>query len=115
MSDPILENEAEERLEESFDTSDKEQVNKARKKAARKRADYLKYVQASMQFPEGRAWFYHYLVLTKVFQTAFTDDPYRTAFNLGQQNIGLMLLDDIQTAAPKEYVLMINENKRNRE
>lgn len=115
MSDPVLENQYSEQAEEAYDTSDKESVNKARKKYARKRADRLKYVQASMQFPEGRAWFYDYLVFAKVFQTAFSEDPYKTAFNLGQQNIGLMLLDDIQTAAPKEYVLMINENKRNRE
>ena len=115
MSDPVLTNQAEEALEEAYDTSDKEQVNKARKKAARKRADRLKYVQASMQFPEGRAWFYDYLIFTKVFDSIFNNDPYRTAFDLGQRNIGLVLLGDIQTAAPKEYVIMVQENKRSRE
>lgn len=115
MVDKVLENQFAEENEEAFDTSDKEQVNKARKKYARKRADRLKYVQASMQFPEGRAWFYDYLIFTKVFDAIFTEDPYKTAFLLGARNIGLMLLDDIQTAAPKEYISMINENKRNRE
>ena len=111
MADPVLENQFSEQAEEAFDTSDKEQVNKARKKYARKRADRLKVVQAMMQHPEGRGWFYDILTFCKVFQTPFKDDPYRTAFSCGEQNIGLRIMEDIQIAAPKQYLDMINENK----
>ena len=113
MADPVLENQFSEQVEEAYDTSDKEQVNKARKKYARKRADRLKFIQAAMQHPEGRGWFYDILTFCKVFQTPFKDDPHRTAFSCGEQNVGLRIMEDIQIAAPKEYLNMITENKGN--
>lgn len=111
MSDPILQNQAQELAEEPFDTSDKEQVNKARKKAARKRADRLKFIEAAMTHEEGRGWFFDILNFCKVFRTPFNDDPYRTAFSCGELNIGLRILEDIQIAAPKQYLSMLEENK----
>lgn len=112
MSDPVYTNQAEEEQVETFDTSDKEQVNKARKKSARTRADRLEFVKASMSFEQGRAWFYDQLVRTHVFQTPFiAGDPHNTSFRCGEHNVGLMILDDIQTAAPTDYIKMINENK----
>ena len=113
MSDPVLTNQAEEGLAETYDTSDKEQVNKARKKAARKRADRLKFIQAAMSHEEGRGWFFDILNFCKVFRTPFSEDPYKTAFGCGELNIGLRILEDIQIAAPKEYIAMIEENKGN--
>ncbi len=97
--------------DEPYDTSDPEQVNKAKKRASRKREDRLKFVAAAMQHPEGRAWFYDQLVFCKVFSTPYTENPYDTAFRCGQANIGLRILADIQDAASKEYLLMIEENK----
>ena len=97
--------------EESYDTSEPQEVNKAKKRAGRTRADRLKFIEAAMSMPQGRAWFYDLLVRCKVFSTPFTEDPYRTAFNCGASNVGLMCLDDIQTAAPQEYTVMISENK----
>lgn len=97
--------------EESYDTSEPLEVNKAKKKASRTRADRLKFVEAAMSMEQGRAWFYDVLVRCKVFNTPFQEDPYRTAFNCGMLNIGLMLLDDIQTSSPNQYSTMISENK----
>ncbi len=111
MVDPVRVNEAEERLEESYDTSNPEQVNKARKKSARTRADRLEFVAAAMKHPQGRGWFYDILVHCRVVATPFSEDPYKTAFNCGMQNTGLRILDDIQTAAPDDYILMVKENK----
>lgn len=102
---------AEEVIEQTVDTSDPIEVNKARKKESRTRADRLHFVQAAMTTEQGRAWFYDLLLFTKVIKTPFDEDPYRTAFNCGQQNIGLRVLSDIQTAAPDEYLVMISENK----
>lgn len=111
MSDPIKENEATENLEQTYDTSSPDQVNKARKKASRTRADRLRFVEAAMTMEQGRAWFYDLLLRCKIISTPYNDDPYKTAFNCGQQNIGLMVLDDIQTASPDNYNVMIKENK----
>lgn len=97
--------------EETYDTSDKESVNKARKTSARTRAVRLEFIEAAMTTEQGRAWFYDILIRCKVFGSLFVDDPNRTFFNLGMQNIGLQILDDIQTAAPDKYITMINENK----
>lgn len=98
-------------LEESYDTSEPLEVNKAKKKASRTRADRLKFVEAAMTMEQGRAWFYDILVRCKVFNTPFQEDPYRTAFNCGMLNVGLQILDDIQVSAPQGYTKMISENK----
>lgn len=98
--------------DESYDTSDQQAVNKAKKRAGRTKADRLKFISAAMSHPEGRAWFYDILLFCKVFQSAFDESPYRMYFLSGQKNIGLKLLDDIQTAAPEQYLLMIEEGKK---
>jgi hypothetical protein len=95
----------------TYDTSDKEEVNKVRKKVARTRADRLKFITAAMQHEQGRAWYYDILVFCKVFQGPYSDDPYRTAFLCGEQNVGLRILADLQEAAPDDYNKMISENK----
>lgn len=100
---------------ESYDTSDKEAVNKAKKKASRTKADRLKFIRAAMSHPEGRGWFYDVLVFTHVIRTPFVEgDPYATAFRCGEQNIGLRILGDIQEAAPEFYLNMINENQKSK-
>lgn len=101
--------------EESYDTSDKEAVNKAKKKAGRTKADRLKFITAAMQHPEGRAWFYDLLVFTHVVSTPYmSGDSHATAFRCGEQNIGLRILGDIQEAAPEQYLLMIQENQKSK-
>lgn len=117
MSDPIATNQAEEESAEAYDTSDKEQVNRARKKSARTRADRLEFVKASMSFEQGRAWLFDVLNFCHLFQNPFVaggeDGARATDFKLGEFNIGLMILSDIQTAAPQDYLKMITENKKN--
>lgn len=98
-------------VDESYDTSNPQEVNKQRKKSARTRADRLEFVKAAMGLEQGRAWFYDLLNFCKVVATPYTNDPYDTAFRCGMQNIGLMVLSDIQQAAPEQYIQMISENK----
>ena len=113
MSDPVLEEKLSDEQSESYDTSDKEQVNKARKRDARTRADRLEFVEAAMTTPQGRAWFYDLLARCHVVRTPFSaNDPYGTAFKCGEQNIGLQILDDIQTVSSDTYLTMITENKK---
>src|SRR3954468_12042211 len=109
MSDQIKTIQAEAEQEESYNTSDPLQVNKARKKAARTRSDRLEFIKAAMQHEQGRAWFYDILLFCKTINTPFTDDPYTTAFNCGMQNLGFRILSDIQDAAPQQYLQMVTE------
>lgn len=111
MVDAVAVNEATESSETTYDTSDKEAVNNVRKKTARTRATRLEFVAAAMTTPQGRAWFYDTLVRCKVVSTPYIENSDRTIFNLGQQNIGLMILEDIQIAAPENYLRMVTENK----
>lgn len=103
--------EEETQASDNYDTSDPVEVVKARKKSQRTRVDRLAFVSAAMTTEEGRAYYYDLLVFCKVFSTPFDDDPHRTSFKCGEQNIGLKILSDIQTAAPDLYVKMIRENK----
>lgn len=111
MANQIAQNEAVETLEESYDTSDPKAVNTVRKKAARTRADRLRFIEAAMTTEEGRAWFYDILLFCHILRNPFSDDPYVTAFKCGELNVGTRILDDIQTAAPNNYLKMIGENK----
>lgn len=112
MADKVAETQAVDEQEESYDTSNPQQVNTARKKAARTKADRLRFVQAAMQTVEGRGWFHDILVRCHITRNPYmAGDPQATAFRCGEQNIGLQILDDIQTAAPQLYIDMITENK----
>lgn len=112
MADKISILQANEEQEEAYDTSEPVQVNKARKKSARKKADRLRFIEAAMQHEEGRAWFYDLLNFCRIFETPYiSGDPYHTAFRCGNANIGLKILSDIQEAAPTDYLVMITENK----
>lgn len=98
--------------DESYDTSEPEEVNKAKKKAGRTRADRLEFIKAAMSVDQGRAWYYDFLIRCHIFKVPYvSESPYDTAFKCGELNIGLQVLDDIQTAAPNDYVKMISENK----
>lgn len=101
--------------EDDYDTSNPVEVNKARKKSSRTRADRLKFVEAAMTMPQGRAWFYDLINFCHVFNTTFDEDPYRHAFRTGEANIGLRILSDIQETSPQNYVLMVSENKSKKE
>lgn len=104
--------EAADNLEVPYDTSDKEQVNKVRKKAARTRADRLAFVEAAMTTEQGRAWFYDLLNFCHLFKVPYiSGDPHGTSFRCGEANVGIRVMDDIQTIAPQAYSVMVSENK----
>jgi len=110
MSDPIDNEEAEFVAEESFDASDPKQVNEARKNEGRKRANSLRVVEGIMSLKEGRKWMYDLLVRCHVGCTPYLSErPYDSAFQMGEQNIGLILQADIGLAAPDKYQLMLKE------
>ncbi len=112
MADNAAIAEAEMLAEKGYDASDPEQVNQARKKAGRKKKEELDFVSAIMSVPQGRAWMYGLLAACKVFGSPIVQgDPYFTYHNIGEQNIGKKLLQEINDAAPDEYIMMMREAK----
>lgn len=101
--------EAAENLEQPYDAGDAEQVKNARKKTGRNRRARLEFVEAVMEQPQGRKYFWE--LLEKCFihgNPVVQGDPHATYFNLGQQNVGKLILQDVQEFS-ELYVLMVKE------
>jgi len=66
-----------------------------------------KEMRALMALPEGRAFVHRLLQTAGVFRPSFAGDPYHTAFNEGQRNLGLWALNRL---LPDEYAQMMKEH-----
>lgn len=60
----------------------------------------------------GRRYVWRLLSLTRVFQSSFTGNSH-TFFNEGTRNVGLKILEDINSLCPERYLQMLQENKAN--
>ena len=67
-----------------------------------------------MDAATGRKIVFAMLTQAGVFRSSFAGDPYTTAFNEGQRNIGLWLLSRVQNFTPAQYAIMIEEQKNGR-
>lgn len=103
--------EAEFVAEQGFDANDPEQVNNARVKAGRKKKKNLQVVEAIMQHPDSREWFYRLLTACDVFRNSyvFGEPAEGMAFREGKRYIGLQLLADIRKASPENFCKMLDE------
>lgn len=101
--------------EEAYNAASKTQVNNMRKKTARLRKEELDYVKQIMSTIYGRKWMYNLLTSTcKTFGNPIVpNETHYTYFNLGERNIGMKLFQDINDAAPQEYINMMQEAKTN--
>lgn len=96
--------------ETPYNASDPKQVNTARKRAARKKKEELNFIKAIMELKPGRKWMLDQLTTLKVFASPIVlGDTHLTYHNLGEQNYGKKLLQDINDCAAEEYVLMMKE------
>ncbi len=106
--------EAETNAEVPYDAADPTQVAVARKKSGRNRRARLDFIQAMMELPEGRKWLSGLMERCFVFGNPMVQgDANGTFFNLGQQNIGKMILADV-TEFPELYSVMMKESKENK-
>lgn len=64
--------------------------------------------------PQGRRVVHDLLAAAGIWRTSFSPDPYTTAFNEGQRNVGLRLMAQIQKFTPAQYAIMIEEHKDGR-
>lgn len=96
--------------EEAYNAADKTAVNNARKKTARLRKEELEFISAIMSLPKGRKWMLNMLTICKTFNNPIVPgDTHFTYHNIGEQNIGKKLLQDINDASPEQYTLMMKE------
>jgi hypothetical protein len=92
-----------------YDPSDRRHVKiaqKAAKQSERARTDYTKHIMAS---ENGRAWMLDLLTTSHIFACSHSGNALQTAFNEGERNVGLQILNLIMQACPDHYVTMMQE------
>lgn len=101
--------------EESYNADDKEQVNKARKRAKRQillREEALRKIMADK---ECRAWIAGILAFCDIDGNPHVPGQAdSTAFNCGMANAGRMIWSAVKSAAPENAVLMLKENENDK-
>lgn len=60
---------------------------------------------------EGRRFYWRVMVRCGLFKSSFTGNN-TTFFNEGERNIGLMLIADLNEAAPQAYLQMLQESMK---
>jgi hypothetical protein len=73
------------------------------------RRDQLARIATLMADPVGRAYVYDLLSSCHVFQSSFTTNALAMAFSEGERNVGLIITNDLITASPDNYLLMLKE------
>lgn len=64
---------------------------------------------------EGRRFMWRLLSDAGVYRSSFDSDVAMMAFNEGNRNIGLKLLNDTMTACPQHYARMLDEQREEKE
>lgn len=64
----------------------------------------------AMRNVDGRAFIWHLLQTSGVFESMFDNDPISHAFNAGEREMGLKLKSMVLDVAPEYFVIMIKEN-----
>jgi len=67
-------------------------------------------IQNIMKSESGRDFMWKQLQLCRVFENIFDMDPIKSAYNGGLRQAGLQLEYDLKSAAPGDYMKMIQEN-----
>jgi hypothetical protein len=82
-------------------------ASKAARQADRTKEEILRGI---MSLPPGRAWMLALLGSCGLFQTTFTGDAQKTAFNEGRRSVGLELMSGLMDACPDQLVTAMREN-----
>ena len=94
----------------TYDGSNRKQVREKEKAAALADSNRIATTRQIMGTIFGRAWMYDLLDRCHLFHTPFVSGaPDATAFNCGNQNVGLQIFSDVVTHCSTEYILMMQE------
>jgi hypothetical protein len=85
----------------------------ARKRLAREmEAADVKWLMSSRR---GRRMMWRFMKLSRVFQLSFNTNAMQMAFNEGNRNLGLQLLDEVMTLCPDQFPVMQREQQDDRD
>lgn len=88
------------------DEESKAELEAKQKLLAQRDIDDIQFVMGSEQ---GRRVIWSLLEKGQVFGACFNVDPHITAFNEGQRNLALVLLQRVMTHCPDQYLKMAAE------
>jgi hypothetical protein len=93
----------------AYDPNDKGKVEKRSRREKLKAKQAIDDLQALMKDERFRRFVHGRLVACHIWTPSFSPDPYTTAFNEGERNMGLTLFAAVEDAAPLETAMMIAE------
>lgn len=98
----------------TYNAADEEQVKTRKRKDEQIRDREMHDMRTVMSTVEGRRFVWRLLERAGVFRTSFTGNS-TTFFNEGQRNMGLIVLADVHEACAEQYIVMMNESKKDQE
>lgn len=97
---------------ENMDEKLEAKTNKKLAARERQRKLYIDdFVKAGLNTPQGRAYVYWLLEMSKVNYQPFTGNALTTSFNCGEMNVGKQILAHIIEVAPDDYLKMLKERQ----
>jgi hypothetical protein len=78
-------------------------------------AQSISDLEAVLRIPQGRRTLLRILEQTGLFRSAYTGDLAATSLRLGEQNIGLWLIAQLETIGPTEYPQLLLDAARVRD
>lgn len=94
---------------EPFNAGDRKAIRAAEKSAKLVAAQNREAVIAIMSTQAGRTWMHGKLLEAHLFTDPFTGDALLEAYNKGERNFGLRLLNDLMAYCPDDYIQMMRE------
>lgn len=91
------------------DVSDRRSIRRVEREAKAKAERTSATLAWIMSTKPGREWMHDHLEKCHIGFTPFARDPHITAFNCGEQNIGIQLWSALQQACPDLYIMMLGE------
>ena len=93
----------------ALNAADRKSIRAAEKAAKIVDANNQAVVVAIMSTESGRRYIWDKLTLANIFSTTFSTDSMQMAFNEGNRNQGLLLLNDIIEWCPEEFIQAMRE------
>lgn len=99
-----------------FDTDDVKGTEKQEKEKLAERMKHLDDIRWVLSNAKGRRFIWWLICLCGSFRIDLfvAKDSSQTAFNLGRRDIGLRILEDVQSSNPKSYSQMEDEFRAER-
>lgn len=93
----------------AYDPNDKGKVERRSRRETLKRKRASDDLTELMKDERFRRFIHARLVACHIWTPSFSPDPYTTAFNEGERNMGLRMFAEVEAAAPLETAMMIAE------